>query len=97
MASASAMGAVKRPDVAVEADFVEARQHLTGIRATFRGLFGREIARVEELPRADAILFGTPTRFGNMCAQMRNFLDQTGKHWMSGALIGKIGPCAERL
>jgi len=49
------------------------------------------IATVDELPNYDAIIFGTPTRFGNMCAQMRNFLDQTGKHWMSGALIGKLG------
>lgn len=49
------------------------------------------IATVDELPHYDAIIFGTPTRFGNMCSQMRNFLDQTGKHWMSGALIGKIG------
>jgi len=49
------------------------------------------IATVDELPNYDAIIFGTPTRFGNMCAQMRNFLDQTGKHWMSGALIGKVG------
>jgi len=49
------------------------------------------MATVDELPNYDAIIFGTPTRFGNMCAQMRNFLDQTGKHWMSGALIGKVG------
>jgi NAD(P)H dehydrogenase (quinone) len=49
------------------------------------------IAAVAELPDYDAIIFGTPTRFGNMCAQMRNFLDQTGKHWVSGALIGKVG------
>jgi len=49
------------------------------------------IASVDELPEYDAIIFGTPTRFGNMAAQMRNFLDQTGKHWMSGALIGKVG------
>ena len=48
-------------------------------------------ATVDELPDYDAIIFGTPTRFGNMCAQMRNFLDQTGKHWMSGALVGKVG------
>src|SRR5574337_819109 len=47
------------------------------------------IATVEELPNYDAIIFGTPTRFGNMCAQMRNFLDQTGKHWASGALDRK--------
>jgi NAD(P)H dehydrogenase (quinone) len=49
------------------------------------------IATVDELPQYDAIIFGTPTRFGNMAAQMRNFLDQTGGHWMSGALIGKVG------
>jgi len=49
------------------------------------------IATVEELANYDAIIFGTPTRFGNMTAQMRNFLDQTGKLWMNGALIGKVG------
>ena len=49
------------------------------------------IATVDELANYDAIIFGTPTRFGNMCAQMRNFLDQTGGLWMKGALIGKVG------
>jgi len=49
------------------------------------------IATVEELAVYDAIIFGTPTRFGNMAAQMRNFLDQTGNLWQRGALIGKIG------
>jgi NAD(P)H dehydrogenase (quinone) len=49
------------------------------------------VATVDELAEYDAIIFGTPTRFGNMAAQMRNFLDQTGGHWMKGALIGKIG------
>jgi NAD(P)H:quinone oxidoreductase type IV len=44
-----------------------------------------------QLAEADAIIFGTPTRFGNMSAQMRNFLDQTGGLWMSGALVGKVG------
>ena len=44
-----------------------------------------------QLVEADAILFGTPTRFGNMCAQMRNFLDQTGQIWFQGGLIGKVG------
>jgi NAD(P)H:quinone oxidoreductase type IV len=48
-------------------------------------------ATPEQLAEADAIIFGTPTRFGNMCAQMRNFLDQTGGLWMAGALIGKVG------
>ena len=49
------------------------------------------IATVDELPDYDAIIFGTPTRFGNMCAQMRNFLDQTGRLWLNGGLIGKVG------
>ena len=49
------------------------------------------VATVDELAGYDAIIFGTPTRFGNMCAQMRNFLDQTGRLWMAGGLIGKIG------
>ena len=49
------------------------------------------IATPQELADYDAIIFGTPTRFGNMAAQMRNFLDQTGGHWMKGALIGKVG------
>ncbi len=47
------------------------------------------IASVDELANYDAILVGTPTRFGNMCAQMRNFWDQTSRLWMQGALIGK--------
>jgi NAD(P)H:quinone oxidoreductase type IV len=49
------------------------------------------VAKVDKLANADAIIFGTPTRFGNMCAQMRNFLDQTGSLWMKGTLIGKVG------
>ncbi len=49
------------------------------------------VAQTSDLPLADAIIFGTPTRFGNMCAQMRNFLDQTGPLWATGALINKVG------
>ncbi|MFO1061522.1 MAG: NAD(P)H:quinone oxidoreductase [Dongiaceae bacterium] len=49
------------------------------------------IATVDELANYDAIIFGVPTRFGNMAGQMRNFLDQTGGLWMKGALIGKVG------
>jgi NAD(P)H dehydrogenase (quinone) len=48
-------------------------------------------AEPSELGDYDAIIFGTPTRFGNMTGQMRNFLDQTGGLWMKGALIGKVG------
>jgi NAD(P)H dehydrogenase (quinone) len=46
---------------------------------------------VDELADADAVIFGTPTRFGNMCGQMRQFLDATGQLWQSGALVGKVG------
>ncbi|TBW38591.1 NAD(P)H:quinone oxidoreductase [Azotobacter chroococcum] len=48
------------------------------------------VAEPKELADYDAILFGTPTRFGNMAAQMRTFLDQTGGLWVSGALVGKF-------
>jgi NAD(P)H dehydrogenase (quinone) len=49
------------------------------------------IATVDELPEYDAIIIGVPTRFGNMAAQMKNFLDQTGGLWFGGKLIGKVG------
>jgi len=49
------------------------------------------IATVDELPDYDAIIFGVPTRFGNMAAQMKNFLDQTGSLWFAGKLVGKVG------
>jgi NAD(P)H dehydrogenase (quinone) len=49
------------------------------------------LSTVDELAEADAIIFGTPTRFGNMCGQMKQFLDATGKLWMGGKLVGKVG------
>ena len=49
------------------------------------------VAEPTELADYDGILFGTPTRFGNMAAQMRNFLDQTGSLWAQGSLVGKAG------
>jgi NAD(P)H dehydrogenase (quinone) len=49
------------------------------------------VAEVAELAEYDAIVFGTPTRFGNMAAQMKNFLDQTGGLWFNGKLVGKVG------
>ena len=49
------------------------------------------ICSVDELASADAVIFGTPTRFGNMCGQMRQFLDATGQLWAQGALVGKVG------
>jgi len=57
-----------------------------------RNTFGHvPFASVDHLADAHAIIFGTPTRFGNMAAQMRNFLDHTGPLWYTGALVGKIG------
>ena len=49
------------------------------------------ICTFDELASADAVIFGTPTRFGNMCGQMRQFLDATGQLWAQGALVGKVG------
>jgi NAD(P)H dehydrogenase (quinone) len=49
------------------------------------------VCAVDELGEADAIVFGTPTRFGNMCGQMKQFIDATGKFWMGGKLVGKVG------
>ena len=48
-------------------------------------------ATVDDLAKADAVIFGTPTRFGNMCGQMRQFLDATGQLWADGSLVGKVG------
>jgi len=49
------------------------------------------VCTTAELAEVDAIIFGTPTRFGNMCGQMRQFLDATGGLWAKGALVGKVG------
>ena len=96
MAEAVAAGAREIPDVEVTLyqvpelvppDVLE-QYGATAARATFAHV---PLATVDRLPEADAIIFGTPTRFGNMCAQMRNFLDQTGGLWMKGALVGKVG------
>ncbi|MBX4871090.1 NAD(P)H:quinone oxidoreductase [Rhizobium bangladeshense] len=50
-----------------------------------------EVATVAELPGYDAIILGTPTRFGNMASQMKNFLDQCGGIWFENKLVGKVG------
>ncbi len=63
----------------------------SGAKAAREAFADIPIAKPETLADADAVIFGTPTRFGNMCAQMRNFLDQTGSLWFKGALIGKVG------
>ena len=56
-----------------------------------KSMAGVPVCSVDELATADAIIFGTPTRFGNMCGQMRQFLDATGQLWLKGALVGKAG------
>lgn len=60
---------------------VEAQQSMSNV----------PICTVDELASADAVIFGTPTRFGNMCGQMRQFLDATGQLWANNALVGKVG------
>jgi len=63
----------------------------SGAKAAREAFAHIPIAEPKQLADPQAILFGTPTRFGNMCAQMRNFLDQTGGLWMQGGLVGKVG------
>jgi NAD(P)H dehydrogenase (quinone) len=62
-----------------------------GALETQKSLAHVPVCQVEELATADAIIFGAPTRFGNMCGQMRQFLDATGGLWAKGALVGKVG------
>ncbi len=96
LAEAIAAGVREVPDAEVElrqvAELVpEAVLERSGAKAARQAFAHVPAARVDELAEADAILFGTPTRFGNMAAQMRNFLDQTGELWVKGALVGKVG------
>ncbi len=63
----------------------------SGAKAAREAFADIPVAEPDILAEADAIIFGTPTRFGNMCAQMRNFLDRTGQLWFKGALVGKVG------
>jgi NAD(P)H:quinone oxidoreductase type IV len=69
-------------------DAILARSGAAAARARFAHI---PVATTEQLADADAIIFGTPTRFGNMCAQMRNYLDQTGGLWVQAKLVGKVG------
>jgi NAD(P)H dehydrogenase (quinone) len=62
-----------------------------GALKTQKSLAHVPVCKVDDLAAADAIIFGTPTRFGNMCGQMRQFLDATGGLWSKGALVGKVG------
>lgn len=62
-----------------------------GAKQTRQAFAHVPVAEPSQLGQADAIIYGTPTRFGNMCAQMRNFLDRTGQLWQADALVGKVG------
>jgi NAD(P)H dehydrogenase (quinone) len=96
MAESIVAGAKEVPDVEVTLYQVQelvpdAVLEKSGAKAPRAAFAHVPVATPEQLSDADAIIFGTPTRFGNMCAQMRNFLDQTGGLWMSGGLVGKVG------
>jgi NAD(P)H dehydrogenase (quinone) len=92
MAQAQAEGAARIPQARVVVKRVPETMPLDVAKASGCKLDqAAPIAAPEELDRYDAIIFGTPTRFGNMAGQMRNFLDQTGALWARGALVGKIG------
>ena len=96
MAEAIAEGAKQVPGAEVSiyqvAELVpDAALERTGAKAARQAFAHIPYAQPQQLADADAIIFGTPTRFGNMAAQMRNFLDQTGGLWAKGALVGKVG------
>lgn len=96
MAEAVAEGAREAPGAEVQLYQVpelipEAALARTGAKAARERFAHVPVIQPAQLAEADAILFGTPTRFGGMAAQMRNFLDQTGGLWAKGALIGKVG------
>jgi NAD(P)H:quinone oxidoreductase type IV len=96
LAEAVAEGAREVPDTEVSLYQVpelvpEQTLEKSGAKAAREAFADIPIAKPAQLAETDAIIFGTPTRFGNMCAQMRYFLDQTGQLWMDGTLVGKVG------
>ena len=96
LAEAVAEGAGEVPDTQVSLYQVpelvpDEALEKSGAKAAREAFADIPIAEPAQLAEADAIIFGTPTRFGNMAAQMRNFLDQTGQLWFTGALVGKLG------
>jgi NAD(P)H dehydrogenase (quinone) len=92
MAEAVAQGARSVPGVHVDLKRVpELVPDVVARAGRYKTSQAAPIADPEELADYDAIVFGTPTRFGNMAAQMRNFLDRTGGLWAAGRLVGKVG------
>jgi NAD(P)H dehydrogenase (quinone) len=63
----------------------------TGAKQAKQAFAHVPVATVDQLPGADAIIFGAPTRYGNVVAQVQSFIDATGQLWLKGALIGKVG------
>jgi NAD(P)H dehydrogenase (quinone) len=95
LAEAVAEGALQVPGTQVELYQVpelvpDEALEKSGAKAARKAFAHVPIAEQAKLAQADAVIFGTPTRFGNMCAQMRNFLDQTGQLWLKGGLVGKV-------
>jgi NAD(P)H dehydrogenase (quinone) len=96
MAEAIAAGARDVPGVEVDIKRVpetlpEGVIEMMGATEIQKTLSKIPVAAIDDLARYDAVIFGTPTRFGNMTAQMRAFLDATGQLWQKGALVGKVG------
>jgi NAD(P)H dehydrogenase (quinone) len=92
MANAVAAGAREVPGAQVDVKRVpETMSDELFAKAGGKANQAAPVAQPAELANYDAIIFGTPTRFGNMSGQMRTFLDQTGGLWMTGALVGKVG------
>ena len=92
MENAIAQGAREVPGAVVDVKRVPETMPADAFKAAGgKGNQAAPVAQPAELANYDAIIFGTPTRFGNMTSQMRNFLDQTGPLWVEGALIGKVG------
>lgn len=79
--------ALRRVPETLQADVLE-KMGAVEAQKTFSHI---PVCTTDELASADAVIFGTPTRFGNMCGQMRQFLDATGQLWAEGALVGKVG------
>lgn len=98
LAEAVALGArqagaevrLKQVPELIPPEVVEQNPKLREGRADFRSV---EIATNEDLRWADGVCFGSPTRYGNMAAQLKNFLDQTGDLWLKGELVGKVAGC----
>ena len=91
MAYAVAEGATSAGAEAVVKRVPETVPHEVAVKSHYKLDQKAPVATVDELADYDAIVFGTPTRYGNMAGQMKQFIDQTGGLWMQGKLVGKVG------